>query len=77
MCFINSRVQHLMMGTSCVFILTKSLNLPLYYFFIFLFYFIFFIFFFHMYNYVFIDSLVEDEYRKASDSLGGFDSGDA
>jgi hypothetical protein len=65
-----------MMGTSCVFILTKSSNLPLYYFFLFFFSF-FFYFFFHMYNNVFIDSLVEDEYRKASDSLGGFDSGDA
>jgi hypothetical protein len=41
-----------MTGTSCAFILTKSLNLPLYY----------FPFFLHMYDYAILDS----GYREAS-----------
>jgi hypothetical protein len=53
-----------MMGTSCGFLLTKSSDLPLYY---------FFFFFLHIYDYVVIDS----GYREASSSCGGFDPGDA
>jgi hypothetical protein len=52
-----------MMGTSCVFLLTKSSDLPLYYFY----------FFLHMYNYVIIDS----GYRETSGYVGGFDLGNA
>jgi hypothetical protein len=51
------------MGTSCAFLLTKSSDLPLYY----------FLFFLHMYNYVVIDS----GYHEASDYVGGFDLRDA
>ena len=53
-----------MMGTSCEFLLTKSLDLPLYY---------YYYFFFHMYDYAIIDS----GYCKASSYVGGFDPGDA
>ena len=49
----------LMMGTSCAFLLTKSLDLPLYY----------FLFFIHMFNYVVIDS----EYREVSDYVEGLE----
>jgi hypothetical protein len=52
-----------MAGTSCGFLLTKSSNLPLYY----------FPFFLHMYDYTVIDS----GYREASGSCGGFNLGDA
>jgi hypothetical protein len=52
-----------MTGTSCAFLLTKSSDLPLYY----------FPFFLHMYNYAIID----DRYREASDYCGRFDSVDA
>jgi hypothetical protein len=52
-----------MMGTSYGFLLTKSSDLPLYY----------FPFFFHMYNYAVIDS----GYCEASGSGGGFNPGDA
>jgi hypothetical protein len=65
MCFINNRIHKLMIGTSCVFILTKLSDLSLYYF--------FFFFFFHMYDYTVLDS----GYRKASGYVRGFDSGDA
>jgi hypothetical protein len=54
-----------MMGTSCAFILTMSLDLPLYYF-----------FFLHMYNYAVIDSgyreassLVEDSIQEMLEDL--------
>jgi hypothetical protein len=53
-----------MMSTSYGFLLTKSSDLPLYY---------FSSFSFHMYDYVVIDS----GYREASGSCGGFDPGDA
>ena len=56
-----------MTGTSCAFILTKSSDLPLYY----------FPFFPICNNYVVIDSLVKDEYCEASTYVGGFDLGDA
>jgi hypothetical protein len=56
-----------MTGTSCAFILTKSLDLPLYYFFCFL----------YMYNYTIIDSLVKNGYRETSSYFGGFDLRDA
>ena len=52
-----------MTGTSCAFILTKSSELPLYY----------FPFFFHMYDYTIIDS----RYHETSGYVGGFDPGDA
>jgi hypothetical protein len=55
-----------MTSTSCIFVLTKSLDLPLYYF-----------FFLHIYDYDVIDSLAEDGYRKAFTSYRGFDLGDA
>ena len=55
-----------MMGTLCGFLLTKSSDLPLYY----------FSFFLHMYNYAIIDSgyreasgLVEDSIRKVLEDL--------
>ena len=55
-----------MTGTSCEFLLTKSLDLPLYY----------FLFFLHMYDYTVIDSgyskasgLVEDSIRKVLEDL--------
>ena len=55
-----------MMGTSCGFLLTKSLDLPLDY----------FPFFFHMYDYTIINSghreasgLVEDSIRKVLEDL--------
>jgi hypothetical protein len=50
-----------MTGMSCGFLLTKSLDLLLYFFFL------------HIYDYAVIDS----GYRKASGSCGGFDPGDA
>jgi hypothetical protein len=56
-----------MMGMSCAFILTKSSDLPLYY----------FLFFLHIYKYVVIDSLVDDGYHGAFDYLGGFDPKDS
>ena len=46
-----------MTGMSCAFLLTKSLDLPLYY----------FPFFLHMYDYAVINS----GYHKASDYVGG------
>jgi hypothetical protein len=52
-----------MTGTSCGFLLTKSSDLPLYY----------FLFFLHMYDYAVIDS----GYGEASSSCGGFDPEDA
>ena len=52
-----------MIGTSCAFLLTKSSDIPLYY----------FLFFLHMFNYAIIDS----GYREASGYIGGFDLGDA
>jgi hypothetical protein len=51
-----------MTGTSCGFLLTKSLDLPLYYF-----------PFLYMYDYVVLDS----GYGEASGSCGGFDAGGA
>jgi hypothetical protein len=51
-----------MTGTSCGFLLTKSSDLPLYYF-----------FFLYMYDYVIIDN----GYGEASSSCGGFNPGDA
>jgi hypothetical protein len=62
MCFINKKIHKLMTGTSCGFLLTKSSDLPLYYF-----------FFFHMYDYAVLGS----GYREASGSCGGFNSEDA
>jgi hypothetical protein len=57
-----------MMGTSCAFLLTKSLDLHLYYF-----------PFFSLCttNYDVINSLAEDGYCEASGYVGGFDLGDA
>jgi hypothetical protein len=52
-----------MMSTSCAFILTKSLDLPLYY----------FSFFLYIYDYAIIDS----GYREESGYVGGFYPGDA
>jgi hypothetical protein len=52
-----------MAGTPCGFLLTKSSDLPLYY----------FPFFLYMYDYTVIDS----GYREASGSYEGFDPGDA
>jgi hypothetical protein len=51
------------MGTSYVFILTKSSGLSLYY----------FSFFLHMYDYIILDS----GYREAFDYVRGLDPGDA
>jgi hypothetical protein len=51
-----------MTGTSCGFLLTKSSDLPLYYF-----------FFLHIYDYAVIDS----GYHKAFSSCEGLDPGDA
>ena len=51
------------MGMSCVFLLTKSSDLPLYYYY----------YFFHMYNYAVIDS----GYREAFSYIGGLDPRDA
>jgi hypothetical protein len=52
-----------MTGMLYAFLLTKSSDLPLYY----------FPFFLHIYNYPIIDS----GYREASSYYGGFDPGDA
>jgi hypothetical protein len=60
MCFINNRVHHLMIGMSCAFLLTKLLDLPMYY----------FPFFLHMFKYDVIDS----GYCEVSCYVGGFDS---
>ena len=48
-----------MTGTSCEFLLTKSSDLPLYYFF----------FFLYMYDY----AVIASRYCEASDLVGGFD----
>ena len=53
-----------MTGTLCAFILTKSLNLPLYS----------FPFFLYMYNYDVIDSLAEDGYNEVSGYCGRLDT---
>jgi hypothetical protein len=55
-----------MTGASCAFLLTKSSDLPLYYYY----------FFLHMNSYVVIDSLAKDGYCEASSYVGGFDLGD-
>jgi hypothetical protein len=55
-----------MMGTSYAFILTKSSDLPLYY----------FSFFLHMYNYVVIDSLAENGYCEVSGYCGELNPSD-
>jgi hypothetical protein len=52
-----------MTGTSYGFILTKSSDLPLYY----------FSFFLHMYD----SAIIDGGYHKASGYVGGFDPGDA
>jgi hypothetical protein len=52
-----------MTGTSCTFLLTKSSDLPLYYYY----------FFLYMFNYAVIDS----KYCEASGYVGGFDPEDA
>jgi hypothetical protein len=63
MCFINKIIHKLMTGMSCGFLLTKSSDLPLYY----------FPFFLHIYDYAVLSS----GYSEASGSCGGFDPGDA
>jgi hypothetical protein len=61
--FYNKRIHKLMTSTSCGFLLTKSSDIPLYY----------FSFFLHIYDYAVLDS----KYREVSDSCGGLDPGDA
>ena len=67
MWFINNWVHNLMTGMLCTFILTKLLDLPLYYFHIFS----------HTYICVVIDSLVDDRYHEIFGYCGRLDPGDA